>query len=128
MIEFLSILFGGGIVTLVQFLIKRHDDKKDKKSGVLSAISALAEQVKRIDGKLESQAAVTARVRILRFADEMREGRRHSKDAWDQVLTDIDGYEAYCEAHPEFRNNMTLATVRFIKETYAERLERNDFL
>lgn len=128
MMEFISILFGGGIVTLVQFLIKRHDDKQDKQSEVLKAIEALGDKVSRIQGELREQGAVNARVRILRFADEMREARRHSKDAWDQVLTDIDGYEGYCEGHPEFKNNMTLATVTYIKTNYAERLERNDFI
>ena len=115
-------------MTLIQFLIQRHDDKKEKESGVMQAIAALADQIKVIDAKLEEQSAITARVRILRFADEMREDRRHSKDAWDQVLQDCDIYDEHCVSHPKFKNNITSATVSFIKDEYRIRLEKHDFL
>ena len=126
--EFLSILFGGGIVTLVQFLIKRHDDKQDRKAGIMQAISALTDQVQQIKAELLEQAAISARVRILKFADEMQEGRRHSKDSWDQAMSDITAYEKHCYAHPDFKNGQTAATVDYIKRGYAERLEKHDFL
>lgn len=126
--EILDILLGGGLVTLIQFLIKRHDDKKDKQSGVLQAITSLSEQVEQIKAELREQAAINARVRILRFADEMMESRRHSKDSWDQVMGDITMYDKHCLADPDFKNGQTEATVEYIKRGYAERLEKHDFL
>lgn len=128
MIEIFNMLMGGGIVTLITFLIQRHDSKHDKLDNVLEEISKIAKEVKRIDEKSDQRAAISARVRILRFADEMREERRHSKDAWDQALQDCDEYEHYGNTHPDFPNNITTATIDFIKRNYMERLERNDFL
>lgn len=136
---FVGVLIGGGILTFVEFMIKRHDDKKSRKSGVLKAISDLDKKVDErfdtlnakideVDAKVDERSAVSARVRILRFADEMGEGRKHSKDSYDQALSDIDFYEQYCKSHPTFRNNQTIATVEYIKGNYAERLEKHDFL
>lgn len=126
--EFLNVLLGGGLVTLIQFLIKRHDDKMDRKSGILQAIASLTDQVKTIRAELKEQAAINARIRILHFADEMMEGRRHSKDSWDQALSDITAYEKHCKEDPDFKNGQTAATVEYIKRGYAERLEKHDFL
>lgn len=128
LLTFASILLGGGILTLVQFLITRHDEKADKKSGILQAISSLREEVKQIKSELREMAAVNARVRILRFADEMTRDERHSKESWDQVIGDILAYERYCEANPSFPNGKTVETIKFIRNNYAERLEKHDFL
>lgn len=143
---FVGVLIGGGILTFVEFMIKRHDDKKSRKSGVLKAISDLDKKVderfdtlnakiSEVDEKVDERSAVSARVRILRFADEMMEGRKHSRDSYEQCLEDIDYYELYCfgdgeehKGHPNFKNNKTVSTVEYIKNNYAERLEKHDFL
>lgn len=123
-----SLLLGGGMLAFMQFLITRHDNKHDKLKGVYEAIDALSKQVKAIADKADERNAVNSRVRILRFADEMMEGKKHSKDSWDQVMSDITDYEKYCEAHPDFRNGQTAATVEYLKKNYIERLEKHDFL
>lgn len=143
---FVGVLIGGGILTFLEFMIKRHDDKKSRKSGVLKAISDLDKKVderfdtlnakiSEVDEKVDERSAVSARVRILRFADEMMEGRKHSRDSYEQCLEDIDYYELYCfgdgeehKGHPNFKNNKTVSTVEYIKNNYAERLEKHDFL
>ena len=136
---FVGVLIGGGILTFLEFIIKRHDEKKSRKCGTLKAISDLDKKVDErfntldakiddVEANLDERSAVSARVRILRFADEMGEGRKHSKDTYDQALSDIDFYEQYCKAAPTFRNNQTIATVEYIKSNYAERLEKHDFL
>lgn len=123
-----SILLGGGILAFVQFLISRHDQKHDKLKGVYEAIEGLSKQIKQVSDKADERNAVNSRVRILRFADEMMEGKKHSKDSWDQVMGDITDYEKYCDAHPDFRNGQTAATVEYLKKNYIERLEKHDFL
>lgn len=125
--ELLSILLGGGIVSFITFLIQRHDGNKEREGKILSALARLEEKIDAVDRKGDERNAVAARVRILRFMDEMSEGRRHSKDSFDQVLRDIDDYERYCLEHPTFKNNQTAATVEHIKHNFAERLERHDF-
>lgn len=81
-----------------------------------------------IDNKIDETTAVTARVRILRFNDELLRFEKHTKDAYDQVLRDIDDYEIYCKQHPNFANNKTKASVLNVKENYNERLRKHDFL
>lgn len=123
-----SLLLGGGMLAFMQFLITRHDNKHDKLKGVYEAIEGLSKQIKSVADKADERNAVNSRVRILRFADEMMEDKRHSKDSWDQVMSDITDYEKYCDAHPDFRNGQTAATVEYLKKNYIERLEKHDFL
>lgn len=133
-----SILVGGGLFAFIQFLINRHDSRNDKNKEILKAISdldakveerfkALDEKIDLVDAKGDERNAVSSRVRILRFADEMQEDRKHSKDSWDQCLSDVTEYERYCEDHPKFKNGQTAATVSYIKRVYEERLEKHDF-
>ncbi len=121
-------LLGGSVIGLVEFLIHRHDERHDRNKEILDKLDLLKEKIDSVSAKGDERAAVSARVRILRFADEMLEERKHSKDSFDQAMSDITFYEQYCESHPEFRNNQTLATVSFIKRNYEERLEKHDFL
>lgn len=134
-----SILLGGGILGFIQFLLKRKYEKEDKHDEVIEAINKLDEKVDErfntldkkideVDKKGDERSAVSSRVRILRFRDEMLEGKSHTHDSFQQVLTDIDDYEQYCETHPDFKNNQTLRTIEHIKANYDERLDKNDFL
>ena len=133
-----SILIGGGLFSLIQFLIQRHDSKHDKLKAVTDSISALSDKVDErfdilndkidsVDAKADQYNAVSCRVRILRFEDELQASQRHSKDSWDQAMSDIDSYESYTKQHPDFRNNQTVATVTHIKRGYNERLEKRDW-
>ena len=134
----IGVLLGGGVLAFIQFLITRHDSKHDKMEDVNKSIQALSEKAKErfdvldrkidtVDSKGDERFAVSSRVRILRFEDELQEKRKHSKDSWDQVMSDIDYYENYCQAHPKFKNNQTVATVEHIQHGYRERLEKRDF-
>ena len=123
-----SILVGGGLFAFVQFLINRHDDKNDKFKVVFEAIEKLTDKVDDLAAKSEERNAVNMRVRILRFRDEMLAGQSHTHDSFQQVLSDIDEYEKFCEKNPSFKNNQTLATIQHIKDNYRERLEKHDFL
>lgn len=132
-------LLGGGIIGFIEFLIRRKDARDDKNKEVLNALSQLETKVddrfNTLDAKIDSVAqkgdernAVSSRVRILRFRDEMLEGKRHTHDSFQQVLSDIDEYEQYSSTHKDFRNNQTVSTIEHIKNVYKERLEKNDFL
>lgn len=124
---FIGILLGGGFLAFLQFLITRYDNKVDKLGELRKAIADLRADIKRLEEKGDKREAVSVRVRILDFEDELQEGHRHSKDSFDQVLSDVTTYEHYCETHPEFKNNQTAATVDHIKKVYHERLEKRDF-
>ena len=135
-----GVLLGGGVLAFVQFLIQRNDSKHDKMEEVNKSIRALSEDMKErfdtldskidaVEAKTDEYYAVSCRVRILRFEDELQSDIRHSKDAWDQVMSDVDFYEKYTEPgkHPDFKNGQTAATIEHIKHGYSERLEKRDF-
>ena len=136
--SFAGILVGGGLFAFIQFLINRHDKKHDRLKGVTNSIDTLKEdmndrfdslgkKIDTVDSKSDERFAISARVRILRFEDELQEERKHSKDSWDQVMSDIDYYEEYCAEHKDFKNNQTVATVEHIQHGYRDRLEKRDF-
>lgn len=100
----------------------------EKQRQLSCQIKTVGEDIQKLKDQTDQDRAVIARVRILTFEDELLEGRRHSKDRFDQVLVDIDNYEKYCAAHPEFKNNQTCSTVAHIRKKYCERLEKRDFL
>jgi hypothetical protein len=76
----------------------------------------------------EDEKARNQRYRILRFYDEMCEHRRHSESHFEDILDDIDDYEKYCEAHPEFRNNRGKVAMEHIKVTYGKIKASGGFL
>lgn len=134
----LSLLLGGGFVTFIQFLITRHDNRANQIKEIMDAIDDLKTEftadinnvkadVKCIKYTNEREHAINKRVRILKFEDELQEDKHHSKDSFDQVLSDIDDYEKYCAEHPNFKNNQTASTVAHIKAIYNERLVKHDF-
>lgn len=83
----------------------------------------LSNDVTDLRNDFQSQRAIECRIRILRFEDELRLNRKHTKDMFDQVLEDINFYELYCQSHPNFRNNIINITIAHIKEVYREELE-----
>lgn len=134
----ISILIGGGLFSLIQFLITRHDKKHDRLNDVVASINVLStkmderfnildQKIDTVDAKADEKNTVSCRVRILRFEDELQAKQKHSKDSWDQVMSDIDVYENYCDTHPNFKNNQTVATITHIKHGYNERLEKRDW-
>ena len=76
----------------------------------------------------EERDAKNARIRILRFGDEVLHGVEHSKEHFDQILLDITEYNLYCKDHPNFQNDMTVMTTQQIKKSYAHRWEKHDFM
>ena len=128
-----AIIGSSAVWEFIHFLIDRNDKKKEKKDNcskqILDAIEKLNAKIDRVDKELGESRTIAARIRILKFMDELLEGRRHTKDSYDQVIfSDITDYEKYCVGHPEFKNNQTEQTIRYINKNYQERLEKHDFL
>lgn len=84
--------------------------------------------VKDLKTEFEMERAITARRCILNFNGELLEGRRHTKESFDQILSDIDSYERYCRNHPEFQNNKTVLSTEHIKKIYMQCEEKSAFL
>lgn len=105
---------------LIQFFINRHDGKGDK----LDRIEQKLDNHIREDDRRD---AIRCRVRIITFADDLRQGIERSKSSYDQCLADVDNYDKYC-ASTDFRNGITTASEEYIKERYKQHLQNNDFI
>ena len=128
-------LFGGGVIGFIEFMIRRKDSKEDKNSEVMKKLNDIEGKIDCLERKVDANEdkrleceAVASRVRILKFIDEIREGRCHTKDSFDQCCSDVTNYENFCSSHPTFKNNQTAASIEYFNHVYAERLEKNDFL
>lgn len=88
----------------------------------------MQEALQTITDSVAEDQAITARVRILSFADDMMSHRDHSKDAFDQCLADIDRYDRYCDTHPHFKNNQTAMSRAMILDQYRECETKGTFL
>jgi len=131
-------IFGGGVTILVvlSLFIEFTPIKWNPISSLLGWIGKKTNKElfdkfdsfeKKVD-KLEESAAINCRVRILQFSDEIRRGMKHSQESFNQVLSDIDDYERYCEDHPEFENNKTVRAKEKILVVYDTCMDKNDFL
>ena len=143
--EILPLLGGGlvGLLTLIQIapikvnpwsailewlgnqtnkalLAKMEAFEADMK-GVKAEVDTIRDENREIHAK-------DCRVRILRFAYEISLSQPHSHEHFKQILGDITHYEKYCDAHPEFENQIAVAAIAQIKDTYNERLKKHDFL
>ncbi len=114
----------GAIVSIVTLLLNRKWQKEDRTADRITELSGkvdnVASELKAHIEANEMEAVQSARVRILRFADECRREEKHSKEFFDSVLDDIDIYERYCEGHPKFKNNKTVTSTKIIKDLYKE--------
>ena len=105
-------------------VLKAH---REKKAGVVTT-NQILEAVKSLRADFDEEKAVQARVRIVKFNDEILTDQRHSKESFDQVLSDIDTYDRYCSSHPQFVNSKTKLSSENIRRTYQECESKHSFL
>ena len=106
----------------------------DLKSDLKNDFNELNDKVNNIETKLETHIAdnkqervADYRARIIRFNDEIMEEKTHTKEYYDNILEDIDKYEAYCNSHPDYPNNKAVMAIHNIKAKYEEHMENNSF-
>ena len=95
---------------------------------VVEKVDNLSTDIRNLRDECEEREATACRTRILRFGDEILHDVRHSKEHFDQILIDITAYENYCASHPDFRNNVAVATIKRINQVYAQCISSNNFL
>lgn len=119
-------------VSIITLLLNRKWQKEDRTADRITELSGkidnVASELKSHIDANEMETVQSARVRILRFADECRREEKHSKEFFDSVLDDIDLYEQYCDSHPKFKNNKTVASTKVIKDLYQECIIGDKFI
>ena len=125
----LAALASSGMFSLIQFLIKRHDDKKGKRAELDKKIDAIQKDIDDLKAEIKKSDALQARRRILRFNDELLIGQMHSKEAFDDLLEDIDTYSSYCKLHiNDFTNHKAGLAMEHIKDVYRKCEQEASFL
>lgn len=79
----------------------------------------------------EQDKARAARYRILVGESNLRRSHGesvYSKEAFDELLRDIDRYNKYCNDHPEFENSKAVMAIDYILDSYADYTKENKFL
>lgn len=97
-----------------------------KKTG--EAIEALQKTLDEHIREDEDERARNQRARILRFYDEICEGRQHSESHFEDILDDITDYETYCAKHSDFRNSRGAIAMEAIQDTYSHIKRKGGFL
>lgn len=105
---------------------------------ITTSISNRNKTINRIDDvevKLDSHIkeeewanAKQIRVRILRFNDEICRGTQFSENHFEDILEDIDVYERFCDAHPDYHNGKGVIAMAHIKAEYEKHMVNHDFL
>ena len=78
--------------------------------------------------KIDENEANTSRYRILRFDDEIRHGKKHTEEHFNQIMDDIAKYERYCLDHPKYPNGKAVSAVEKIKKVYEKCKDERSFL
>ena len=121
-------LLGGGLIGLIEFLIRRSDEKKDKNLEVLAALKSIKDKIVGIESRMDKENADNARRNILSFDDELRRGMEHSEESFNQVLQDIKYYRNFCRSHEDYENDKATSAIKHIRETYDRVKAENKFI
>ncbi len=117
---------GGGVLFILLTIIQLAPIKVNPWSKIARAIGR-AMNVEIMD-KLNESEATDARYRILRFDDEIRHHVKHTEEHFNQIMDDIDEYERYCSAHPNYKNSKAVLAIENTRRTYERCRRENSFL
>ena len=122
----LTLLTCGALYGFIQFLITRHDNKKNNLKNIEAKLDTVSKDVASVREEQSEFKATLARTHILRFSDELHNGQYHSDEQFRQQILDIDTYTRYCERHPEFANGLTVMASEHIRDEYRKRFLTTD--
>ena len=113
------------LIGIIPTILANGKKTRDSAQAQMTAIKTALDSHIRED---EDDKARNARYRILRFYDEICEGRRHSESHFEDILDDIDRYERYCSTHPDYKNSRGRVAMKNIQLTYERLKSEGKFL
>ena len=124
-----------GAITLIQIAPIKIDPwtalgkafKKLLVGDIEKKLDNLTAKVDTLEAQFDEEKALRARTHIIRFADELYNGKHHEKEYFDNILDDISMYDKYCNVHPKFKNNRTVISAGIINETYNKLFKEHKF-
>lgn len=93
-------------------IARNVNEERDKQ---ITEISRKLDEHISLNDKYE---ALTARTNVIRFSEDLKVKKIPSEEHFDIILEDIDFYEKYCAAHPDFPNNKCNMAIKLIKDSY----------
>lgn len=118
MIDFVIAILSSSVLAtvigkVIDFFSSRHSRVEKKIDGITNTLTDhIAEY--------ETEKADNSRRRILRFSDEVRRNLPFSKEMLENVLEDIDVYEAYCREHEGYKNSKAVEAIKNVRDVYHE--------
>ena len=116
------------IPTIIANRKKTQDSIKESNEATKKQFDSFKSDFDNHVKEYEAAKAASQRYRILRFYDEVCEGRRHSESHFEDILDDIDAYETYCEHNRDFKNNRGHLAMQYIRDTYSRVKANGGFL
>lgn len=120
------------LTSIVTLVLQRRWQVKDKRS---DRDDECKKTLNRIEQKLDAHITADAednikqcRTQFLIFADELSRGVHHSREHYEAIIELVDDYDRFCKANPDFPNSKARAAEKLIKDTYQDRLSKNDWL
>lgn len=104
------------------------------KSGFDSELTSLKGEISHIKkelsdtrNELTEERMKNLRTKIVRFSDEVYDGKNFSKEHYDIILLAITTYSNYCETHPDFENDVIVEAMAYVKDEYRKRRDNHEF-
>ena len=121
------LLSSAGLFNLIGTILNRRWSISDKAKSELSELKALFSAWKQ---ESDERYAKDLRGKLVAFADELINipDNLHTEEQFNQIMEIITDYTAYCEAHPDFRNNKAIKSIELINRTYLHCAEKHNFL
>ncbi|MBQ1780589.1 MAG: hypothetical protein II001_04055 [Bacteroidales bacterium] len=126
---------GSGLAAAIAIIPTIIANRKKTQDSIKANSEATEKRIDKLQSSFDSHLkdyeaakAASQRYRILRFYDEVCEGRRHSESHFEDILDDIDDYETYCDHHRDFKNNRGHLAMQYIRDTYSRVKANGGFL
>ena len=113
------------ILTFIGKILTKEFSESQK--ALVERVDVLSDKIEAVAESVEETRAIAAKVRILRFSDEIIGKQAHSRESFVQIFADIDTYDRYCRSHLDFKNHNTVSAQKLIADAYDERSRKNDF-
>lgn len=101
---------------------------RDDFEAIDKKIDNIQSDLTRVKDDLDQEKADQARYRILRFSDEILQGKKHTQEHFNQILSMITEYERYANSHPQYPNGLAVAAITNIKRVNQKCFEEDSFL
>lgn len=106
------------LIDTTKQLVKEMNEQKTVLDTISENIAALSEGLNTIEYNAEKRDMIQIRYEILDMSDRLTTGQKFSKNAFDHMIINIDEYEIFCEAHPDFKNGIATTAINNIRTRY----------